>query len=116
VRQKAQRQLAIGYVFFDDRNLPPTTRFKFAVTATPGTGDGSKTDLQIKTLRYVGGHLVGIARNVGPKKISSRPGVFAACFSPSNRIIAFHSGFADRDSVPVRAEAPFTLDFTIFRY
>ncbi len=48
------------------------------------------------------------------EKISGPLSVYAACLSASKRLVAFESGFADRDDLLPRAEAPFTVDLTAY--
>lgn len=108
--------LAIGYVYFHGTKLPDGARFLIDVSSTPSSKVQfqTKIDVPIRTLRYVSGRVVGIAYNSMSKKVTGPLSVYAACLNAANRLVAFESGYADKDDLTPKQQAPFTLDLTSF--
>jgi hypothetical protein len=108
--------LALAYVYFNGRELPAGTTYRFNVSSTPAAKASSffsAVDIPIKTARYVDGQLVGVARSRGSKKVSGPLGVYATCFT-GGKIVAMETGFADSDDALPGVDVPFTLDFSSY--
>jgi hypothetical protein len=110
------RGLAMAYVYFDGKKLPANAKYKITVDSTPASEVDfqSNIDVPIKTVRYAGGSVVGLAVNTSSKKISGPLSVYAMCISSTKRIVRFASDYADRDDIPPRGQAPFTVDMTSY--
>lgn len=108
--------LAMGYIYFDGKKLPQNAKFKITIDSTPASqlNFQSNIDVPIKTLRYAGGSVVGIAVNTTKKKIGGPLSVYVMCIGASKKIVTFGDDYADRDDLAPRAEAPFTVDLTSY--
>lgn len=109
--------LAIGYVFLGGTKLPASARFKLDVRSIPANRVTFQADVDvpIKTIRYVGGQVVGVGKNTTGKKVSGPISIYAACFDGANRFVVFASSYGDKDVAQPGEEVPFTVDLTVFQ-
>ena len=108
--------LALAYLFFDQKKLPASTRFRVEVSSTPANRVDfqNRIDLPITTLNRVFDRVVGIARNPLGKKISGPFGVYVACLDAAKHLIKWADGFADKQSASPHESVPFTIDLSNF--
>ena len=105
--------IALGYVYFNNKRLPSGVHIRFHVESTPlRQSYGVPGSLAIVSTQHVGSQITGYAKNLEGSKVTGPLTGLAVCFDQGGRITREHQTFLDQNSVPPHARAPYSIDLT----
>lgn len=102
-------EIALGYQYYEDVNLPTDATYTFEATARQYDKPDNFLDLDVTEVNLVGDRLVGFFTNNQDAKVSGPISATAYCFDESSTFLSEHSDYTDKDSALPGEQIPFQI-------
>jgi hypothetical protein len=107
-------EVAFGYLYFGDVNLPEGTTFDLATEYEPAGASieefENTRDLEVTEVSLVENRIVGLLRNQYGETITGPISIEVACFDPQGQMLGPEDSYADRDTVTAGESIPYQVE------